>query len=384
MLKPSFKAILILFITWLLPLFVLPAQADDNRVTECVNRAKACEDRGQWVSALGGYSEAIEAAGEVLRLRIQSRGEEHLDVAAYMDRVADLYLMRYEFMEKMDLNGEKEISELCDFVVMYEGAEWIRTKAFATPFRPEIAKTLDRAAQLWRRCHPPMAEKFYRAAVSCRENIYGLNHPEVADACDRYAYYLQWSMMKFKAARALYERALGIRETAFGKNDLKTMGNLTDLAWTAFYSGDKAYAKSMIQRAVKTIQGGSEPDQPEVARILGSMGTLMIEVGEPGEGLILLERATDIRKKTFGYRSREVAQDLADLGLAYRNQGRLDQARRYFEESLKILETTYGPEHPELEELILEMIGLFEDLGEKERAEKMNLRIERIRAKKNS
>ena len=140
----------------------------------------------------------------------------------------------------------------------------------------------------------------------------------------------------------------------------------------------------MIQRVVKTVQGGSEPDQPEVARILGSMGTLMIEAGEPDEGLILLERATDIRKKTFGYRSREVAQDLADLGLAYQNQDRPDKARRYYEESLQVLETIYGPEHPELEEVILEMIGLFEELGEKEQAEKMNLRIERIRTKKNS
>lgn len=383
MLKMPFKIVRILSLAWLLPFFTIPAQAQEMRVTDFLNRAKALEVRGEWVSALGAYTEAIEAAREVLMHRIQRLGDDHPDVAAYLDRVADLYLMRCEFMEKIDQEGERETNELCDFVVMYERAEWIRTKAYATPFHPEIAKTLDRAAQLWRRCHPPMAEKFYKAAVSCKENIFGPIHPEVADACDRYAYYLRCSMMKFKAARSLYERALSIRETTFGKNHPKTIRNLPDLAWTTFYSGDKAYAKSVIQRAVSTVQGEMKPD-PEVADILARMGILLDETGDAGGARILLTRAADIRKRIFGYRSPEVADTLADLGLVFRNRNEPDQALRYYEEALDILKNIYGPEHPELGEVMLELIGVLEDMGEKERAKKLNERLERIRIKKNS
>jgi len=385
MLKTPFKAVLILSLAWLLPLFILPSvQAREIRVTEFLNRAKTLEVRGEWVSALAAYTEAIEAAREVLRHRIQRLGDDHPDVATCLDRVADLYLMRCEFMEKMDRDGEKETNELCDFVLMYERAEWIRTKAFATPFHPEIAQTLDRAAQLWRRCHPPMAEKFYKAAVSCREKIYRPIHPEVADACDHYAYYLQWSMMKFKEARTLYERALGIRETIFGKNHPKTIENLPDLAWTAFYSGDKAYAKSVIQRAVSTVQGGMNQKHSEVADLLGRLGILLAETGDTGGARILLERATDIRKRIFGHRSPEVAETLADLGLVYRNRNEPDRALRYYEEALEILEGIYGPVHPELEEVILDLIGVLEEMGEKERAKKLHERLERILIKKSS
>ncbi len=359
-------------------------ETTDRRVLEFLNRAKTLEVRGEWVSALGMYGRALAGARVALQRGIQRLGDDHLDVAASLDRIAELCLARQDLLEKMDRDGEKEINELCDFVLMYERAEWIRTKAYATPFHPEVAKTLDRAAQLWRRCHPPMAEKFYKAAVSCRERTYRPIHPEVADACDRYAYYLQWSMMKFKAARTLYERALGIRETIFGKNHPKTIENLPDLAWTAFYSGDKAYAKSVIQRAVSTVQGGMNQNHPEEADLLGRLGILLAETGDTGGARILLERAADIRKRIFGYRSPEVAETLADLGLVYQNRNEPDRALRYYEEALDILESIYGPEHPAIEEVMIALVGVLEEMGEKERAQELNKRHKKILTKKNS
>ncbi len=384
MLKTQLKAVLFLTLAWLLPFFAHPTHAREIRGTEFLNRAKTLEVQGQWTSSLGAYSDAIQAAREVLRLRVQHLGDDHPRVAACLDRVADLYLMRCEFMEKSDQEGERETNELCDFVVMYERAEWIRTKAFATPFHPEIATTLDRAAQLWWRCHPPMAEKFFKAAVSCREHLLGPGHPETADACDRYAFYLQSEMMKFREARTLYERALRTRERTFGKNHPKTLRNLPDLAWCAFYSGDKTYAKSSIQRAVRTVQAGKNQNHPEVADLLDCLGLLLDETGDAGGARILLTQAADIRKKIFGYRSPEVAETLADLGLVYSNQNEPDRALRYYEEALDILKGVYGPEHPELGEVVTALIGVLEDMGEKERAKDLNERLERILLKKNS
>ncbi len=354
------------------------AKTTDHRVEGLLNRAKTLEVRGEWATALDMYSRAVAGARVVLQNRIQQLGENHLDVAASLDRIAELYLARQDLLEKMDRDTDRKTNELCDFVLVYERAEWIRTKAYASPFHPEIARTLDMAARLWRRCHPSMADKFYKAAIRCREKLFGPKHPEVADACDRYAYYLQWSMMKFKDARTLYERALKIRENAFGKTRLQTLKNLPDLAWTAYYSGDKAYAKSVIQRTVSTIQGGMNPDHSGIATTLRTMGLLLDEMDDPGGASILLQRAADIMKKVYGYRHPEVAETLTDLGLVYRNRNEPDRALRYYEEALGILESVYGPEHPALEEVMIGLVAVLEEMGEKERAQELNKRHKKI------
>lgn len=340
------------------------------------------EDKGEWKEALDAYSKAVEWGHKVLDGRIQHLGENDPQVAEALDVLAEAYLTRRSLLERAGRESEKESRELCDFVLVYEKAEWIRTKAHATPFHPEIAATLDRIARLWRECHPPMAESFFKAAVLCRENLYGRDHEEVADALDRYARYLQGPMMNFKGARSLYENALKIREERFGPNHFQTITNLPDLARVAFFSGDRGTAGKVIQRAVKTIEAKDTPENPDMAASLHSLGLLEDEMGNPDRARVLLQRAAEILKRCSGPGHPDVAGILLDLARIDRNGNRTDQALRLYEKSLAILESRYGTEHPALEEVVLELIGLFEERGERGRAEDLTLRLKHILTKK--
>ncbi len=355
-----------------------------DRVTRLLDKAETGEKSGEWTSALGFYGEAIQTGHEVLKSQMARLGDSHMDVASDLDGLADLYLIRRQLLEKMGQEEEKEGRELCDFVLIYEKAEWIRTQAHGTPFHPDIARTLDRAARLWQQCHPPLAEKFYKAAVSCRENIYGPTHEEVAGACDRYAAYLQYSTMKFKAARAQYERALSIREALFGKDHPRTLETLPDLAWSAYYSGDKDFAKSIVHHAVNRIQKQTIPNRLDMADALNSLALFLDETGDHDKALVLLQKTVDIRKTVLGPLHPEVAHTLVDLARVNLNQNHPKQALVIYEKALAILETAYGPEHPELESVVLEMIGILEEKGNRGRVKKLHDRYDRIQKKKRS
>lgn len=354
----------------------------ETQFSRVLDLGRSQEEKGEWKQALDTYAQAIEGAHKVLDSRLQRLGENDPEVAEAMDSLADVYLTRRNLLEKAGYENGKETRELCDFVLVYQRAEWIRTRAYATPFHPKIAQTLDRAARLWWECHPPMAEKFFKAAVSCRENIFGPHHEEVAEALDRYARYLQGPMMDFKGARSLYERALKIREDRFGPNDFKTITNLTDLARVAFFMGDKETTKKLMQRAVETIQAKDTPENPEMASSLHALALLEDEMGNPARARILLQQTREIINRCCGPHHLDMAGILMDQARMDRNENRTDQALALYERSLAILEIQYGPEHPALEEAILELIGLFQERGEREQAEKLNTRLEHILAKK--
>ncbi len=353
-----------------------------DRVTRLLDKAEAGEKRGEWTSALGFCGEAIQMGHEVLKRRMDRLGDSHIDVASDLDGLADLYLIRRQLLEKMGQEEEEEARDLCDFVLIYEKAEWIRTKAYGTPFHPDIAQTLDRAARLWQQCHLPLAEKFYKAAVRCRENIFGPTHEEVAGACDRYAAYLQYFIMKTKAARAQYERALSIREALFGKDHPRTLETLADLAWSVYYSGDKTSAKSMVRQAVNRIQEMAISNRPDMANTLNRLALFLNETGDHDQALILLQKTLDIRKTALGPLHPEVAHTLVDLGRVNLSQNHPEQALVAYEKALAILEKAYGPEHPELESVILEMIDMLEEKGNRDRVKKLNDRYDNIQKKK--
>jgi len=382
---------LVLFSTFCLPLLAvgeeagLPGWTDNpppRNVTTLLALAEKYRAEGRWTSALAFYSRAIKEARKDLDRLTRERGGDHPAVAEALDRLADLFLVRQDFIEKMDRDGDKETEELCDFVLQYERAEWIRTGLYGTPFHPSIARALDRTAELWRRCHPTMAEKFFKAAVTSREHIFGPTHLQVADACDRYARYLKLSMMDFKGARALYERALKIRETLLGEGRIEMIRNLPDLAETAFFSGDKNSAKMLVRRAVMTIQRNTAPPTPETAEILRSLGLIEGEMEDPGGARILLEKAVDMQERLFGPRHPKVAETIGDLALLFLNQDQPDRALALYNRALKILEFHYGRIHPELEAILIEMISLLEERGERSRAENLHRRLKQILKKK--
>ncbi len=345
----------------------------DELIEAKVAQAKRYQDQGEWAQALETFSQAIEIAQKDLAPPKTELDEANPQMADLLDRIADVFLTRHALLDRMNRDTDRYDKQLCDFVLIYERAEWIRTKAYKTPFHPLIAQTMDRMAALWRQCHPPMAVNYYQASIKSNENIYGANHIEVAQACERYARYLQWTMADFKGARTQYKKALKMRESLFGKSHLKTIQSLPDLAWATYFCGDKQLANSLIRRGVEAVQTTLISDHAEVADIHHSLALLLDTAEDYGQARNHLQKAAEIRKKIFGPQHPMLGKTLKDLATVCMNQKDRNRAYVYYQQALTILEKAYGPEHPELEEVVVELIDFLEE-------EKAQARILKLKA----
>src|SRR5207245_8946794 len=88
--------------------------------------------------------------------------------------------------------------------------------------------------------------------------------PETAETLNALAA-LYYYMGQYAKAEPLYQRALKIREKAFGSNNPKTAYSLNDLGALYVAQDDYAKAEKLFQRALKIREKSLGADHPDTA-----------------------------------------------------------------------------------------------------------------------
>ena len=324
-----------------------------------VSKAQKSKVQGKQDLALSQYEKSLYLSKTALETGRKGLGENHPELALFLDNVADVYIARHDLLQESGTAGDEE--EVCDFVLQYEQAEWIRTRAHGTPFHTKIAKTLQRAGDLWCICHPPRAGMFYQSAVKVQKQVNGAQHPAVADSLDRLGNYLRIHMADFQAAKKAYEEARQIRRSLFGEKDPRITKNSAALAWISFYIGHGDYARGIMKKSIQIREQGLGCDHAQVADSLLQLARLMDMMAENSDNdtlFSLLERARIIREKAFGRAHPKVAEIYLDAAMIYRNQNQPKKALPLYEKAHAIFREQYGPEHPDVMLIEDEIRGL--------------------------
>ena len=314
-----------------------------------VSKAQKSKVQGKQDLALSQYEKALKLSKTALETGRKGLEENHPELALFLDNVADIYIARHDLLQETGADGDEE--EVCDFVLQYEQAEWIRTQAHGTPFHAKIAETLQRAGDLWCICHPPRAGAFYQSAVKVQKQVNGKRHPAVADSLDRFGSYLRIKMADFQAAKKAYEEAGQIRRSVFGEKDPRITKNHAALAWTCLFMGQGVYALGIMKETIQIREQGLGRDHPQVADSLLQLARLMDMMGEKGDDnalFSLLERARIIREKSFGQDHPKVGEICLDAAMIYRNQKQPEKALSLYKKAHAILQKQYGPKHPDV------------------------------------
>jgi tetratricopeptide (TPR) repeat protein len=103
----------------------------------------------------------------------------------------------------------------------------------------------------------------------------------------------------YAEAEPLYERALRIRETWFGRKSAEVIGGLDNLAYC--YFGSKKYEKAepLYKRLLEVWDTTAGPDHPMIALTLDKMVTFYMTQERYAEAQPLADRAVQIRGKTL-------------------------------------------------------------------------------------
>jgi eukaryotic-like serine/threonine-protein kinase len=206
-------------------------------------------------------------------------------------------------------------------------------------------------------------------AVALRERAFGPDHIEVARSVNNLGIVAE-SQGRLDDARAYDERALHIFETTLGPSHPYVSSALVNLALVCMRTGRLDEASLLLTRALAVREGALGPDHPEVTYPLTAQGMVLIKQGRCAEAVPLLERAARLAEKGRGADHPLIAFPLTSLGDALRCQGRGAEAVAVLERAVRIREVS-GRNDPV--ELARSRFALAQALPAKERARALTL-----------
>ena len=229
--------------------------------------------------AAGKRTEAEPSAREALRLRRETLGAAHADVASSLDDLGAVIMARGDAADAEPLVREAlaikrkvlppdhpklavglnnlgfilwRKGDLQEAETLYREALSIDRKALGNE-HPEIPTRLLNLAVLYRDLgRPAEAEALAREALGIRRKILGDQHPDISDALDVVAASLD-DRGRNGEAEALLREALAIAARAYGEVNLNTARLQHNLGWILWKQGKYVEAAPLFRTAAINI-----------------------------------------------------------------------------------------------------------------------------------
>lgn len=167
------------------------------------------------------------------------------------------------------------------------------------------------------------------------------DHPDIAFALTNLANALRGSGRQADALM-LHRRALSIREHALGSDHPDAAASLVNIAAILADEGRLDEARTHLRRALAVQERTLGPDHPDLAATLNNLGLL---ADDPEEAAIAYGRARAIQEATLDADDPALATVLGNLAVAYTDLGRHRCARELLQRALELRERSFGPRH---------------------------------------
>jgi tetratricopeptide (TPR) repeat protein/transcriptional regulator with XRE-family HTH domain len=228
----------------------------------------------------------------------------------------------------------------------HQQALTIRKQVFGSE-HPDVADSLN-ALGLLARFHGKygQAERFHQQALAIREKTLGLDHHATAQSLNNLGV-LYRSQGKYEQAGTFLQQSFSIHEQVLGSQHPDTLFALINLAKLYIEQRKYEQAEPLAKQALATSERVLEPEHHIVAQSLNLRARLFYEERNYEQAEMLWKRALAIAEKTFGPEHPSTAERLDNLAELYAAQGRFAQAESLCRRALAICEKILGAEHPD-------------------------------------
>lgn len=199
------------------------------------------------------------------------------------------------------------------------------------------------------RCNWRRAQEFLRSSLEIRKQLFGENDLRVAE-CLYHLAQSQFTLADLPDARASAQQALRIREQLLEPTHPLIAEALTRLAEILReFATENEQAIAYTRRAEHILREVGANDDG-IARTLLIRGTILRNEGRLGDALRAYEQSLALTEqvRANGPSSIEAAMVHANIGVVYRDRGQWERARDEFETAITIMEPVLGPEHIEV------------------------------------
>ena len=298
---------------------------------------------------------------QALEIREQALGPTHPDVAMSLNNLG---------------NVQSNMGNYAEARALHQRALEIREKALGVA-HPDVAASLnnlavdvrdlgDHAAAWW----------LLERVLGIYERTLGPEHVNVGLVHHNLATVLL-DLGDAPGARLLAERARRLRGREPSERASLTV-SLNPLVGGAPPPGTYAAARALFERALSIKEAALGSSHTSVAVTLTSLANVLSHMKQWDRAEPLYERALAIRERARGPTHPDVADTLDRLGEFLVEKGDYRAARLVFERVLAILEPTYGPDHPHVGAVRQHLAQLLASMGDMQDALQMALETERI------
>lgn len=171
------------------------------------------------------------------------------------------------------------------------------------------------------------SESLYKQAIDVYEKTVGPEDPDLADALEYLGcLYRDQEQFGISKARPPLERALAIREKAFGKEHTKTADTLSDLSLLDFFERNPEEAERLAGRALSIQEKAYGSDSLAVSTTLNRLGLAERDLKKFAQAEASLKRALAIREKKLPENHHWITVSLNNLASLYLVQGEFEKA----------------------------------------------------------
>jgi CHAT domain-containing protein/tetratricopeptide (TPR) repeat protein len=206
------------------------------------------------------------------------------------------------------------------------------------------------------------AEPLYRRALTIRESALGPEDMLVAVSLNSMAQFLA-ETNRMTEAEPLLRRALAIQEQR-NPDDWGVVVTLNNLAYLSMKTRRLKEAEPLFRRALTTGEKALGADHWTVATLLNNLAMLLQETKRFDEAEPLYRRALTVSETSLGFNHANVARDTNNLAWLLHVTGRPADAEPLYWRSLTIFETSLGSGHPSLALPLTSLAGLFAERGD--------------------
>lgn len=207
-----------------------------------------------------------------------------------------------------------DLGEYTNAVAMFDKALKLRHQTLGS-VHPDIASSLnDLAEALFNQGDSPAAEATHREALAMRKKVFGNQHPAVAESLNNLAETLRREgQSRYGEAESLFREALAMRRKLLGNEHLDVAQSLNNLGMLLWVEGRFAEAETTQREALairRKLLGNASPD---VTISLDRLGLVLSSQDKYAEADTVNREALYIRRKLFGNENASLASLLPRL-----------------------------------------------------------------------
>eukprot|EP01130_Rhizamoeba_saxonica_P017696 TRINITY_DN862_c0_g2_i1.p1 TRINITY_DN862_c0_g2~~TRINITY_DN862_c0_g2_i1.p1 ORF type:complete len:1369 (-),score=302.65 TRINITY_DN862_c0_g2_i1:28-4134(-) len=219
------------------------------------------------------------------------------------------------------------------------------------------------------------------------ENIYieerGPDAAELSIVLNKLGIIYLNTIQNFEEAKVILDRALGIAESAYGLDHIKTSDIYYSLGCSYLSLNNLQEAETCLLRSLRIKEKLLGDWDPEVSHVLNRMGTMYIEQDQYNDAEECFERSLQIREKKLGPEHTRVAQTLKHMISLYEIQEKYDLAITTGLRSLEITKKHFGPNHFHVSSILFRIGSIYFAKGDTRSAKRyvtdcINMRLQTL------